>query len=49
MSKKQQDKWSKNKNKIKKHNQILKPYQRTIDFEIFLSVKRNPHAERSLN
>tara|TARA_B100000579_G_scaffold437698_1_gene468277 strand:- start:1652 stop:2395 length:744 start_codon:yes stop_codon:yes gene_type:complete len=36
MSKKQQDKWSKSKNKIKKHNQILKPYQSTIDFEKFL-------------
>jgi len=40
MSKKQQDKWSKNKNKIKKHNQILKPYQSTIDFEIFLKKNK---------
>ena len=34
--KKSQDNWTKNKQKIKKHNQIIKPYESTVAFENFL-------------
>ena len=38
--KKSQDNWTKNKQKIKKHNQIIKPYESTVAFENFLRKNR---------
>ena len=38
--KKSQDNWAKSKKQIKKHNQIIKPYESTVAFENFLRSNR---------